>query len=809
MQYDIILRNGTLYDGSGAPPMTGDLAIQGDQIAAVGQLPEGAVGAVEVDVQGLAVAPGFINMLSWSPESLIEDGRSQSEIRQGVTLEVMGEGASMGPLNEAMKAEGPGSYMAQGDIKYAVEWTTLGEYLEWLEKRGVSCNIASFVGSSTLRIYTIGYEDRPPTDDEMRQMKDLLRQALEEGAMGMSAALIYPPAFYASTNELIALAEVLSEYDAMYISHIRSEGSTFLEALDEFLEIVAVAEVQGEIYHLKASGPSNWDKMDQAIARIEDARANGMRVSADMYTYPFSGTGLDACIPPWAHDGGHEALMARLKDPVTRARIKADMETPTTEWENMFVENGPDKILLAGFQQPHLKALQGKTLAEVMAERGSSSAADTLIDLLIEDDSRIFTMYFSMSEDNLRKQVALPWVSFCSDAESQAPEGVFLNTLPHPRAYGSFARLLAKYVREEKIIPLEEAVRRLTSFPAANLKISQRGLLQPGYFADVVVFDPATIQDHATPQNPHQYATGMKHVFVNGVQVLRDGEHTGAKPGRVVRGPGWQRQPFETQYPEPVRRLLTLGEHYDEAYREFGFTKAHIPDLIRMATDLRLHLADEKTPYVWAPMHAWRNLGQLRAVEAARPLTRLFSLSSLQVTLELPVVYAMIGAPAIPALRDHLANEYQFPLSRGLACACLRTIYNDTEPEIQGLIDGILVEQLLKFEQNPPLLNSLLIETLVSIESVLGEQAVQMAVASGRYQRDMLSDDVRKLIAMHDDDPDTDDDEDDEDRDDRQPGSAAPRAFVGPSQKADAKKKAKRKQAAQSRKQNRSKKKKR
>lgn len=538
--YDIILRGGTIYDGSGDPPFKGDVALRGDTISAVGRLQPDASAPLEIDVTGLAVAPGFINMLSWSTESLIEDGRSQSEIRQGVTLEVMGEGVSMGPLSEAMKATGPGSYMAQGDIRYDVEWTTLGEYLEWLEARGVSCNIASFVGSSTLRIHTIGYDDRPPTADELAEMQRLLRQAMEEGAMGMSAALIYTPAFYAKTGELIELAKVVSQYNGMYISHIRSEGSAFLEALDEFLTIAREASVTSEIYHLKAAGGSNWHKMDQVIEIMNQAIADGLDVCADMYTYPFSGTGLDSCIPPWAHEGGHDAMIARLKDPDTREKVKADMVRPSDDWENMGRENSPENILLAGFKQPHMKPLQGKTLAEVMQMRGSESARDTVIDLIIEDDSRIFTMYFSMSEDNLRKQIAQPWVSFCSDAESQAPEGVFLNTIPHPRAYGSFARVLGKYVRDEGVIPLEEAVRRLAAFPAQKLKLNRRGSLKPYYFADLAVFDPAAIQDHATPQNPHQYATGMVHVFVNGVQVLKEGEHTGATPGRVVRGPGWK-----------------------------------------------------------------------------------------------------------------------------------------------------------------------------------------------------------------------------------------------------------------------------
>ncbi len=537
--YDILIRNGTIYDGSGGDPFQGDVAITGDQIAAVGDLKDAHAEAM-IDAGGLAVAPGFINMLSWSTESLIEDGRSQSEIRQGVTLEVMGEGSSMGPLNDEMKQTGPGMFLQQGDIHYDIEWTTLGEYLDYLEQRGVSPNITSFVGYGSLRVHVIGYDDRPPTPDELEQMKALLRQAMEEGAVGMSTALIYPPEFYSTTAELIELAKIVAEYDGLYISHIRSEGSTFLEALDEFLTIVREAGVRGEIYHLKAAGRSNWHKMDAAIAKIEAAQAEGLHVTADMYTYPFSGTGLDASIPPWAHEGGHKELVKRLQDPAIRERIKAEMVKPTEQWENMYVENWADRILLSGFKQEHMKPLTGKTLAEVAAMRGAG-AEDTLMDLIVEDDSRIFTMYFSMSEDNLRKQMALPWVSFCSDAESQAPEGVFLKSNPHPRAYGSFARVIGKYVRDEKALTLPDAVRRLTSFPAANLKIQGRGWLKPGYLADVVVFDPDTVQDYATPQQPHQYAAGMVHVLVNGVPVLANGEHTDAKPGRVVRGPGWKR----------------------------------------------------------------------------------------------------------------------------------------------------------------------------------------------------------------------------------------------------------------------------
>lgn len=538
--FDLVLQNGTLYDGSGETPYQGDLAIKGDMIAAIGA-PNTLSGETTLDVSRLAVAPGFINMLSWSVESLIEDGRSQSEIRQGVTLEVMGEGTSMGPLNEEMRTKGTRGILGNKEIQYEIEWSTLGEYLEFLEKRGVSTNITSFVGSSTLRVNAIGYEDRPATEAEMKQMKALVQQAMEEGAVGMSAALIYPPATYASTEELIELCKVVAEYDGMYISHLRSEGPFFIEALDELITIAREAKVRAEVYHLKAAGMENWPKMDVAIQRIEAARAEGLEITADMYLYPAGGTGLNACIPPWAHDGGEEALLNRLKDPETRAKIKQDILTPSDEWENMYLEaNDPSRILLAGFKSPTLKPLQGKTLAEVAKERGAHPV-DTLIDLLIEDEGRIFTMYFTISEDNIRKQVQLPWVAFDSDAQSMAPEGIFLKSNPHPRAYGNFARLLAKYVRDEQLVTLQDAVRRLTSFPAENLKIKQRGWLKPNYFADVVVFDPATIQDHATFQNPQQYAVGMKHVFVNGVQVLKEGEHTGAMPGRVVRGPGYQR----------------------------------------------------------------------------------------------------------------------------------------------------------------------------------------------------------------------------------------------------------------------------
>jgi N-acyl-D-amino-acid deacylase len=538
---DVLLTNGMIYDGRGGEGYLGDLAISGDRIAALGPAGSLGVSATRVlDLNGLALAPGFINMLSWAVESLIYDGRSLSDIKQGVTLEVMGEGTSFGPLSPAMKADWRRGILGNEDLRYQVEWTTLGEYLEYLERRGVSTNVASFVGSSTLRVYAVGYDDREPTGDELALMGDLAREAMREGAVGLSTALIYPPASYASTAEIIALARAVAEYDGLYISHIRSEGESLLEAFDEFLTILRESGARGEIYHLKVAGYRHWDKLETLISRIEAARAAGAPVSADMYTYNASGTGLNSCLPPWAHDGGSEALLARLQDPATRARIKAEMNAPATDWENMWYERqSDDALLLAGFQNPSLKPLTGKTLGEVARERGSAPD-DTLIDLLIEDGGRIFTIYFSMSEDNVRRQMTLPWVSFCSDAESLASEGPFLLSRPHPRAYGSFARVLGKYCRDEGLLTLPEAVRRLSALPAANLKLAERGALIPGYYADLAIFDPATVGDRATFADPHQYAVGMAHVFVNGIQVLADGEHTGAKPGRVVRGPGWR-----------------------------------------------------------------------------------------------------------------------------------------------------------------------------------------------------------------------------------------------------------------------------
>ena len=534
-RYDAVIRNGLIYDGSGSTPRRGDVAISGDRIVAVGDIGTGR-GAIEIDARGRAVAPGFINMLSWANESLIVDGRSQADIRQGVTLEVFGEGWSMGPLTEPMKRE---ARERQTDFQYEIEWTTLGEYLDYLARRGVSPNVASFIGAATVRIHELGHENRPPTHAELERMKGLVRQAMREGALGVGSSLIYAPAAYAATGELVELCRAAGESGGMYISHMRSEGNHLLDGIEELISIAREAHVRAEIYHLKAAGEPNWPKMQAAIEKVNAARASGLKISADMYTYPAGGTGLDAMIPPWAHEGGAKKMIERLRDPALRERILTEMRTPSESWENLgLLAGSPDRIILAAFGTNALKPLTGKSLGEVAGMRGNSPE-DTAIDLVVEDDGAVGAIYFLMSEENIRKGIAQPWVSFGSDAESPAPEGVFLKSNPHPRAYGNFARLLGKYVREEKVISLQEAVRRLTSLPAENLKIDRRGLLQPGYFADVVVFDPDAVSDHATFEKPHQYSTGVSDVFVNGVQVLRDGEHTGAKPGRVVRGPGY------------------------------------------------------------------------------------------------------------------------------------------------------------------------------------------------------------------------------------------------------------------------------
>jgi len=533
-EFDVLIKNGTVYDGTGGPPVRADVAIKGDLIVALGTFPASRAREV-IDATGLAVAPGFINMLSWSTESLIADGRSQGEIRQGVTTQIFGEGESMGPLNDRMKQR---ILSEQGDLKYEIPWTTLAEYLTYLEKRGVSQNVASFIGATTIREYVIGLEDKAPTPEQLDQMRDLVRREMEAGALGIGSSLIYAPAFYASTEELIEMCKVASRYKGKYISHMRSEGNKLIEAVEELIRISREADIPSEIYHLKAAGKQNWSKMDRVIGMVEAARRAGLKITADMYLYPAGATGLDAAMPPWALDGGYEALFKRLQDPATRTKIMDAMRKPTDDWESLYQAAGsPDQVLLVGFRSEKLKPLTGKTLSEVARMRGADPV-ETILDLVLEDRSRVGTVYFLMSEENIKKQLRLPWVSLGSDASSMAPEGVFLKSSTHPRAYGNFARLLGKYVREERVLSLPEAVRRLTGLPATNLGLDRRGFIKRGMFADLAIFDPKTIGDRATFETPHQYSVGMKHVFVNGVQVLKNGEHSGAKPGRAIWGPG-------------------------------------------------------------------------------------------------------------------------------------------------------------------------------------------------------------------------------------------------------------------------------
>src|SRR5579884_2750448 len=533
--YSVIIRGGTIYDGSGGPGYVGDVAIKGDKIVYVGPHAPGRA-ARTIDATGKAVSPGFINMLSWANESLIADGRGLSDTRQGVTLEVMGEGDSMGPWTPEMKRH---EIQRQGDIKYPIKWTTLGQYLEYMQRKGITPNIASFVGATTVRVHELGEKDVQPTPAQLNRMRALVRQAMKEGAMGVGSSLIYAPATYAKTPELAAITTEAAKCGGMYISHMRSEGNKLLEAIDELIAISKESGAPAEIYHFKQAGKPNWGKIDAAIAKVNDARANGQRITADMYTYTAGATGLDAAMPTWVQSGGLEEWIKRMKDPAIRARLVKEMRTPSNDWENLLLLSGsPDRVLLVAFKNPKLKPLTGKTLGEVARMR-HESPEETAMDLVIEDGSRVGTIYFIMNEDNVKREVGLPWMSFGSDEASEAPEGVFLKSSSHPRAYGNFVRVLAEYVRKDHAATLPDAIRRLTSLPATNLSLRQRGWLKPGYYGDVVVFDPATVQDHATFEKPKQLATGVDDVFINGVQVLKDGKHTGAKPGRFIHGPGW------------------------------------------------------------------------------------------------------------------------------------------------------------------------------------------------------------------------------------------------------------------------------
>lgn len=535
--YDLLIRNGVVYDGSGSAAQQVDVAVRGDRIAAL--LPAGSkvAAARTVDARGQAVAPGFINVLSWANESLIADGRGMSDTKQGVTLEIFGEGWSMGPYNAKMKAD---ALKQQGDIRYPIEWTTLGQYLDYLEQRGVTPNVASFIGATTVRIHELGEEDVKPDAAQLARMQDLVRQAMKEGALGVGGSLIYPPAAFADSSELTALAQAAAESGGGYIAHMRSEADRFLEALDETISIARATGQRAEAYHLKAAGEKNWPKMAQAIARIQTARDQGLKVSADMYAYTAGGTSLTAALPPWVQAGGFDALIVRLKDPAIRTRVITEMRDANAPWENLRLLTGSDeRVLLIECKTEKLKPLLGKSLAAIAKSRGKSTE-DTVIDLILEDDSELGAAYFLMSEDNVELGLKQPWTSLGSDAESSAPEGVFLKSSTHPRAYGNFARFLGHYVRDRKLMPLEEGIYRLTGLPAENWKLEGRGCLKAGCYADIVIFDPAAISDHSTYARPQQYATGVADVFINGVQVLRDGEHTGAKPGRVVHGPGWK-----------------------------------------------------------------------------------------------------------------------------------------------------------------------------------------------------------------------------------------------------------------------------
>ncbi|MBN8851287.1 MAG: aminoacylase [Sphingobacteriales bacterium 50-39] len=534
--YDTIIRHGSIYDGTGQVPIKGDIALNADTIAFIGDCANATARLRDIDATGKAISPGFIDMQSWSVTSLLQDGRSMSAIRQGVTLEVFGEGSSEGPLTDTMKKI---EEQQEGDIKYRIEWTSLKDYLTYLERKGVSTNVASFVGASTIRENVLGDANRAPTPAELDKMRLLVKQAMEEGAMGIGSALIYAPGFYASTGELVELCKVAAPYGGIYISHIRSEGNRLLQASDELIHIAKDARIPAVFYHLKAAGKNNWGKMDTLIVKIDSARAAGLDISACMYTYTAGATGFDASMPPAVQEGGLDKWIERLKDPIIRKKTIRDMTTPTDAWENLYLGSGADNIICVGFKQDSLKYLTGKRLSEIARMR-HTSPEETIIDLVIQDHSRVEVIYFLMSEDNIKKEIRLPYMTFGSDAASMAPEGVFLKSSTHPRAYGNSAHLLGTYVREEKVIPLEEAIHKLSGLAAARLKLKKRGELRAGYYADVVIFDPATVRANSTYEQPHQLATGVSGVFVNGVEVLKDGQHTGAKPGKAVFGPGYR-----------------------------------------------------------------------------------------------------------------------------------------------------------------------------------------------------------------------------------------------------------------------------
>lgn len=522
-EYDTIIRNGTIYDGKGGKPYQADIAIQNDTIAAIGDLKD-AKGRKEIDAHGLAVAPGFINMLSWADKDLLKDGRSMSDIKQGVTLEIFGEGWSPGPIKRNSK------------VKVDSLWTTLDGYYKWLMRKGVTPNVASFVGHTAVRTYVLNQDNRKPNAAELAQMKGLVEQAMKEGALGLGTSLIYAPANYATTEELIELSKVAAKYGGMYTTHLRSEGDFIYRALNETFRISKEANIPAEIYHIKLSIARNWTKVDTMIAKIDSARQAGLKITANQYPYTGSGTGLTSRLPTWVQEGGGKEMRKKLRNPAIRKKVIYEMQNGIP-----YKNSDPEYVMIMGFRLDSLNKLyRGKRLDEIARLHGKN-ADETVVDLVVRDKSRIETFYFLMSEDNIKKFMKLPYVSFGSDAGSQAVRPDSADVGAHPRTYGTFARVLGKYVHDEKVITLEEAIRRLTHLPATNLKLKSRGQLKPGYYADLAIFDPNTIHDRATFENPHRYAVGMVHVFVNGQQVLSNGEHTGAKPGRVVRGAGWNK----------------------------------------------------------------------------------------------------------------------------------------------------------------------------------------------------------------------------------------------------------------------------
>jgi len=524
-QYDLVIKNGTIIDGSGGESFVSDIAIKNGKIHRIENNISGT-NSSEIDASGQIVAPGFIDILSWASGPIVYDGEVQSVVCQGITTAIFGEGWSMGPVNETVREE-MRSMWKEYNIPY--DWKTLADYLKFVEKQGTSVNIASFVGATTVRLYVIGNEDRLATPEEMKQMKELVRIEMEAGALGVASSLVYTPAFYADTEELIELSKTAAEYGGIYISHILGEGADLIEAMEELITITEKAKIPAEIYHLKAAGKENWNKLDDAIALIEEARKRGLDITADIYPYTAGATGLDAMLPPWSKEGGTPALIKRLKQKSTREKIKKEILTSTSGWENFYWMAGGGEGILVSYLAKN-KEFQGKSIADI-ADILKKDEIDTIFDLLIEEDGFGGGIFFLMSEENVTKKMQLPWVSFCTDEDAYKLTGLMSNRNPHPRAYGTFPRILGKYVREESALTLEEAIRKMSALPAEKLGLKDRGRIEKDLAADIVIFDPETVIDKATYNEPHQFPEGINYVIVNGKIVVKDGIHTGAKPG--------------------------------------------------------------------------------------------------------------------------------------------------------------------------------------------------------------------------------------------------------------------------------------